>query len=224
MPQNPLPDQFFEVGYVVEPNSNFYANPTLAGITAAVNLIFTLGGLEIIQVHRRRVFKKNSIAPLAVGDILYREKGQSTLLLADGFYYFLNCPLFHMTVEDGAKNPIASQCIQILNGQYVATTSLPSPTIAMPIPALLAIPSGSSTPVHAVSSTYSGVASTGGQASGLGYLWTSVSGVVPVFGSSQAAVTTAVFPTAGAFVISLAVNDPQRRGYVSTVQLTGTAS
>lgn len=226
MPQNPIPDQFTELGFIVNPSATplLFAQPSAAAITLAINLMYLQSGFEIAQFSRLRVVKKNDVTALAAGNVLLREKNNAFINLPDGYYYWMTAPITGTTMEEGRKFPATSFYMQSLAGAFVGITAVPAPPIYAPAQVLLAIPSGSAAPVHGVNSTYSGVASTGGQASGLGYLWAAVSGSVPTFGSAQAAVTTINFATAGAFVISLSVNDPMRRGQVSTVTLSGTAS
>ena len=226
MPLFPFPDQYTEVGYIVDPGAVpiLYAQPTAVAITAGINLLYLQTGFEIAQFSRLRVVKKNDITALAPGNVLYRQKGNAFIPIADGYYYWMNSPFAGVSLEEGKKFPATSLYMQSLSGAFVGVTTVAAPPIYSPAAVLLSIPSGTLIPVHGVTVTYSGVASTGGQASGLSYLWTSVSGINPSFGSPQAAVTTANFAVAGAFVIALTVSDPMRRGQVSTVTLSGTAS
>ena len=54
MPQNPIPDQFTELGFIVNPFATplLFAQPSAAAITLAINLMYLQTGFEIAQFSR----------------------------------------------------------------------------------------------------------------------------------------------------------------------------
>lgn len=221
-----LPNEYTEVGYVTSGGASplLWKQPTAAAIIVGINLMYTQQGFENPQFQRLRVAKVNDITPLSAGNQLFYWYNNAWIALPDGFYYWMGTPYGANTLEGGSKYPAVSYYMQTLSSAFVGITSVPAPPVYAPLQPILAIITGSTTPVHGVASPYSGIPSTGGQASGLSYLWQAVSGSVPTFSGAQGSTTTINFASAGAFVISLTVSDPMRRNQYSTTTFSGTAS